>query len=195
MAIQGTDDKAVDKFYELREEFLTNKFTAEDYAFTSLILAFLCALLSASGNINLSTPQTKKKTRQLGLLCALLVPITIYLTYMLDKYRGGYPHWEKAEHSTSIIYASFGSLVIATIWIIFHFYFLKEPFLLNEKIFRIPKFNKKTAWLIIITGISASLFIKTIFYGRFLSIIPASLWLYFYASLLTGKSKGIDEKF
>jgi hypothetical protein len=185
MSLTGPSDS--EKFYELRDKYLTPRFRLQDYGltffFTGLILLFL--------SYKVKTPSKKFTIILVGFAAALLSNIAYVGDLFLEMYRESYPHW---ADSLGIPLMGVPVLtILAFIWVGLNLTGMSEPFKTGIQILPLRKDNLNK-WYLSILIITILLTLIVIVVGYFWQVIPGFLWIYFYTSLLIGKRGAIIEK-
>jgi len=174
-----------EKYYELRQEYLSPKVTLQNYGITCIILGLFILLVSYIGIRKIKTPSKKIWIVLVGILAALETNRAIIGDLYLDMDRQVFPHW--ADSIGIFLITIPFTLLLSLIWVSFNLIGInKKDFNLNVKIFSL-KLENFNYWYIIILLITILITIYNIITGYFWQIISGILWSYFYLSLLLGK--------
>lgn len=174
---------ASEKFYELRDEYLSNKFRFQDYGFTFLILGVASLLLFRKGK-SVSAPSSKAKIALVGFGAALLTTSGYVGGLFLEYYRGSYPWWADSMGIPLMGVPFFAFIFIG--WAAVNLLAMNGKFEAGASIsFRqIKGSNYFYLTLLVVTALIVCLCIAEAY---FLMVLPGIIWLYFYASLWAGR--------
>jgi hypothetical protein len=176
-----------EKFYELRDKYLTPKFGLQDYGLTFFFTGLIFLFFSYKGK----TPSKKFIIILVGFAAALLSNIAYVGDLFLEMYRESYPHW--ADSLGIPLMGVPVLLILSFVWVGLNLTGMSEPFKTGIQILPLKKdnFNK---WYFSILIVTILLTLIVIVDGYFWQVIPGFLWIYFYTSLLFGKRATIIEK-
>ena len=174
---------ASDRFYELRDEYLSNKYRFQDYGFTFLILGISSLLLFRKGK-STSAPSSNAKVALVGLGAALLTTSGYVGDLFLEFYRGSYPWW-----ADSMGIPLMGVPLIAFIfigWAAINLLAMNGKFEAGAVIsFR--QIKGSNYFYLILLVVTALIVILCVVDAYFWMVLPGVIWLYFYASLWAGR--------
>jgi hypothetical protein len=182
MALNGAKD-ASEKFFNLRDEYLTPKFELENYAITFCIIGIIIFLIGLKKSKIFRVP-SKNKIFLIGMFAALLTVVGYVGDLFLETYRESAPIW-----ADSIGIPLMGvpyQLIIFLIWAGINSLGLLGKFKTGVDIFPI-KFENLNYWYAFISVITIVITLLLIASAYFWQIIPGLLWLYFYLSILSGR--------
>ena len=179
-----------EKFYELREEYLTSKDDYFDYGITFVICGLGTILLSVIGIKKIRTPSKRWIIVFVGLLAAITTTIASVVDLFMEVFRGSCPHWADSI-GIPLLRVPF-ILIIFLIWVGFNSIGLMKPFNTSVLISTI-KIAKVNRWYLIIAILSLLITIWSVVSGFFAFIIPGLLWAYFYISILLGQQDKSGE--
>jgi len=177
------DSKA---FYKLRDDYLTPKFRLINYGITFLQLGLIMSILSFIGFKNLKSPNKKIWIILTGVLAALLSNMAYVCDLFLEMYRDSYPQW--ADSLAIPLMGVPGLFFLSLLWVALNLLGVSGYFSVNELILPI-NFRKSNLYYIAISGLTCLCFIDILIFGSFWYVIPCFLWIYFYLSILSGKTK------
>ncbi len=171
-------------FYELRKEYLTAKYTIQDYSFTFLIIGFIGLLLSKY-SFSVTAPKTKVKVFICGISAGLLTTFAYVADLFLQFFRGEFPWWADSLgiplSGVPFMAGIFTALVVVSMVGVFGSYTAGTKI----KMHNIWHSNYLYLLLIIFVSLVSTIFVLG---GLFLFIIPGGLWIYFYLSLWAGRN-------
>jgi len=172
------------KYFEIRDQYLTKKYVFLDFGYTFLLIAGL--IWTALKWIPKSTPLKKLTYFIIGLLAAVTTVVAYIVDLSLGITRDEYPPWGDSMGIPLMGVPSF--FIILFLWMVSHLAFLYDDFKygINYSEYR---FKRPHLWLFTLCVITTIFLAVTIAGGDFLYIPGLSLWIYFYFSLLIGKSK------
>lgn len=172
-----------EKFYELRENYLTPKYKLEDYGITFIILGLITLLVSLIGLNKLKTPSKKVWIVMIGILAALLTNAVYVADLLLEMNRDGFPHW---ADSLGIPLMGVPFLIFLSLtWVGINSLGILNYFKSNVLIFPI-RLHKLNIWYLTILFITVAFTLFAIIDGYFWQVLPGFLWIYFYASIMIG---------
>lgn len=174
---------ASEKFYALRDQYLSNKYRLQDYGFTFLILGVALLLLFREGK-PVTAPSSNAKIALVGFGAALLTTIGYIGDLFLEFYRGSYPWW-----ADSMGIAIMGVPFLAFIflgWAAVNLLAMNGKFEAGASIsFRqIKGSNYFHLILLVVTALIVCLCMADAYFWM---VLPGVVWLYFYASLWAGR--------
>jgi hypothetical protein len=184
LALDGPDRN--ERFHALREESLSAKFQLQDYGLTLASLGLVLLVVLRRGWRAFCAPKTRTRIAMLGLLAALATVLAGIGSLELDFDRGEFPDWADSL-AIPLMGAPFLLLALAA-WAGLHIAAMRGPFVPGVPLTRI---RPKSAWwlasLSLVTLLSLALAIAG---GAFWYVVPGALWLYYYLSLMAGRSQG-----
>jgi hypothetical protein len=175
---------ASNRFYKLREEYLSNKYKFQDYGFTFLILGLAFFNITRKGK-STSSPSSKTKIALVGFGAALLTTGGYVGDLFLEFYRGSYPWW-----ADSLGIPLMGVPLLALIfigWASINLLAMNGQFqtAVNISFRQIKGSNYFYLLMLVVTALIVCLCAVD---GFFWMVLPGVFWLYFYASLWAGRS-------
>ena len=184
MEIDYHDENKSEKFYELREEYLTSKDNYFDYGITFVICGLVTLLLSVIGIKKTRTPSKRWIIVLIGLLAALTTAIANIVDLSIQMFRGDYPYW--ADSLGIPLLGVFVIFIMLLIWVGFNSIGLMKPF--NTSVLISPiNITKANRIYLAIAILTLLITIWSVASGIFVFIIPGLLWVYFYISILLGQ--------
>ena len=172
-----------EKFYKLREEYLTPKFDFENYGITSIILGLGILTISLIGLNRLRTPSKKIWIVIIGIIAALITNVGYVGDLFLEMSRDSYPHW---ADSLGIPLMEVPFLIIISLgWVGLNLIGIKGDFKTGVLIFPI-RHDNLNLWYTIILALTIIITLWTILDGYFWQVVSGFLWIYFYLSILIG---------
>jgi hypothetical protein len=181
---------ASDKFYELRSEYLTHKYSIQDYGLTFLLLGLGGLFLFKYGKF-ISTPSTKARISAIGFSAAILTTAAFVGDLFLEFYRGAFPWW-----ADSLGIPLMGVPVMAVIfiaWAALNLLALSGSFTSGAAI-DLSDFRGSNYFYLLLILATILVLLLCIVDGFFWLVIPGMLWLYFYMSLWAGR-KAANQSF
>lgn len=180
-----------EKFYKLREEYLTPKYDLENYGITSIILGFGVLTVSLIGLNRLKTPSKKIWIVIVGIIAALLTNVGYVGDLFLEMYRDSYPHW---ADSLGIPLMGVPFLILISLgWVGVNLIGIKGDFSTGVLIFPF-KLDRLNLWYAIILVLTIILTVWMIKDGYFWQVLSGFLWIYFYSSIMIGIRQAKIEK-
>ena len=174
---------ASDKFYELRNDYLSIKYEFQDYGFTFLILGIATFIFFRNGLL-VNAPSSRSKIALVG-FSAVIVTAGAYVgDLFLELNRGAYPWWADSI-AIPLTGVPFVALILI-VWAALNMLALNGKFKAGATISfkQIKGSNYYFLVLFILTGLIVGL---CAIEGYFWMVLPGILWLYFYASLWAGR--------
>ena len=181
---QELGSKAASKeFYELRDEYLSNKFKFQDYGFTFLILGGLSFFIFRRDK-PLYSPSSKTGISMLGFGAALLTTACNVGDLFLEFYRGAYPWWADSM-GIPLMGVPFLALIYLG-WSALNLLGMNGNFIPGAVIsFRKVKgSNYFYLFLIVVSILLTGICVAEAYFWM---VLPGILWVYFYASLWAGR--------
>lgn len=179
----SSEKNASDQYFKLRDEYLTPKYTLENYGVTSIIFGCGMLTLGIRGIRRLKMPKTKIGLVFVGIVTALLSDIAYVFDLITEQIRGSFPPW---ADSIGIVLMGFPFLImISLVWVGLNLLGVSPEFKTGLEILpiRLKNANGWYATMLILTSI---IVVWIISIGFFWQIVPGILWIYFYLCLMTG---------
>lgn len=174
------------KFFELRESYLTPKFDLENYGLVYIILGLYTLVLIPKKWQDFKSPKYKGTTVLIGALAVLLTIGGYVGDLFLEMTRDSYPPW---SDSLGIPLMSVpGLLLIFSVWFVVNLIGLKKPFRTSVPI---TEFNLKSTnyWYLTLITLTTILTLILIYEGDFWWTAAGIMWVYFYLTLMLGRQK------
>jgi hypothetical protein len=172
-----------EKFYKLREEYLTPKFDLENYGITSIVLGLGILTISLIGLDRLKTPSKKIWIVIIGIIAALITNVGYVGDLFLEMSRDSYPHW---ADSLAIPLMGVPFLILISLgWVGINLIGIKGDFKTRVLIFPI-RFDNLNYWYAIILALTIIFTVWIIIDGYFWQVLSGFLWIYFYLSIMIG---------
>ncbi|WP_051089028.1 hypothetical protein [Teredinibacter turnerae] len=174
---------ASNKFYELRDEYLSNKYKFQDYGFTLLILG--CASLILFGNgLTVNAPTSNFKVALVGFGAALLTVSGYVGDLFLEFFRGSYPWWADSMGIPLMGVPVFSFIFIG--WAALNLLAMNGKFKAGAPISirQIKGSNYFYVFLFVVTALIVALCAAEAYFWM---VLPGLVWLYFYASIWAGR--------
>ncbi|MCL3782711.1 hypothetical protein EMN47_20180 [Prolixibacteraceae bacterium JC049] len=188
MQLTGEDDDS-QKFYELREKYLTPKHKFEDYGITTIILGFILSIISLLKIRNLRSPRKWWILLTVGVFAAILTIFGYVGDLFLEMTRDSYPPW--ADSLAIPLMGTPALLMMSIVWVILNLLGTKNKYQTKANLFPI-NIRESKKWYLVISLITILLIIMVIIDGYFWQLLSGFLWLYFYLSIMQGLKN--DEK-
>jgi hypothetical protein len=174
---------ASERFYELRDEYLSNKYRFQDYGFTFLILGVASLFFFRRGT-SINAPSSNEKISLLGFGAALLTTIGYIGGLFLEFYRGSYPWWADSMGIPLMGVPFFAFIFIG--WAAVNLIAMNGKFEAGASIsFR--QIRGSNYFYLILLVVTALIVFLCIAEACFWMVLPGVIWLYFYASLWAGR--------
>lgn len=187
-ALEG--ENRSEKFYELRETYLTEKYSFENYGMTFLIAGTFLLIFFFKGWNSFKIPKHKTIIGLIGLGAVLVTTFGYVGDLFLEMYRGRYPHW---ADSMGIPLASVPIIfIILFVWFALNLIGLTNPFKTGGLI-RELNFKGISYWYAALLFLTVVFTGVLIFEGDFWWTTAGFLWIYYYLSLLVGRREGKIE--
>ena len=183
---------ASDRFYELRDEYISNKYKIQDYGFTLLILG-TASLIIFRKEKPTNTPSSKTKIALIGFSAALLTTAGYVGDLFLEFYRGSYPWW-----ADSLGIPLMGAPILAFIftgWAAINLLAMNGKFKAGTAI-SFCQIKGTNYFYLILLVVTALITLLCAIEAYFWMVLPGLFWLYFYVSLWAGRytDKNVSEK-
>jgi hypothetical protein len=175
---------ASNQFYDLREEYLSPKFTFQDYGFTFLILG-LATFIFFRKDQPINAPSSKAEIALIGFGAAALTTGGYVGDLFLEFSRGSSPWWADSPGIPLMGVPVLGFIFFS--WAALNLFAMNGEFNAGVPIsFKsIRGSNYFYLFLLIITiGIVALCAIDAYYW----MVLPGMFWLYFYAALWAGRN-------
>lgn len=186
-----TGESDSERFYKLREEYLTPKYDLENYGITLILTGMTISILSFIGLDKLKTPKKKVWIALIGILAAILTNISYVGDLFLEMYRDSYPQW-----SDSLAIPLMGVpfvILVSLLWTGINLIGISGNFKTNVNILPF-KYDNLNYWYVTILTITIAITLMTIATGYFWQVISGFLWTYFYLSIMLGRRKARINK-
>lgn len=182
MSLNGVEN-ASEKFFKLRDDYLTPKFKLEDYALTLCIVGII-ALFIGFYHSKISKVPTKSKIFFISILAAILTVVGYVGDLFLEVFRESAPLWADSIGIPLMVVPY--QLMTFLIWAGINSLGLVGRFQNGVGIFPI-KLKNLNYWYAVISVLTTIAVLIVIATAYFWQIIPGLLWLYFYLSILSGR--------
>ncbi len=182
LSLHGENKTA--QFYALRKEYLTNKYSLEDYGITTIIIGISTLLLFRKGWRNIKTPNSKIAIVLLGLLSVFLGILGYAGSIYLDAIRSDFPMWADSI-AIPLMYIPTISWILL-IWLAINFTGIFGEFKTGKYIHKL-KFNNINYWYAAASILSLLLTAYSLAWGDFWNTAAGISWSYFYLSMLVGR--------
>ncbi len=175
-----------EKFHELRDSYLTPKYSLENYGLTYIILGLYTLILIPKNWRNFKTPKNKALIIIVGVLAVLLTIVAYVGDLFIEMTRYRYPPW--ADSLGIPLMVTPGLLLIFSGWFAVNLIGLKNPFRTSVSIteFDLKSTNYWYFTLIVLTIIST---LTVIYDGDFWLTAAGTMWIYFYLTLMLGRQR------
>jgi hypothetical protein len=183
--IQLEDDDKSEHYQKLRDKYLTDKYTYEDYGLTFIFAGLCIFIILLKGWENMTSPKNKWTIRIIGLTAVFANTLGYIYSLLQESDRGSYPWW-----ADSIVIVIPGIPIVflaALLWYGINSMSLKAEFHTGVKLnsLLLSKLNK---WISLLLLATIGFTFYSIVTGDFLITIYGFLWGYFYLCLLAGRS-------
>lgn len=184
-SIMGEENNS-QKFFELRESYLTPKFELENYGLVFIILGLYTLFLIPKKWQDFKSPKYKGATILIGALAVLLTIGGYVGDLFLEMTRDSYPPW--ADSLGIPLMSVPGLLLIFSIWFAVNLIGLKKPFRTSVSI---TEFDLKSTnyWYLTLIVLTTILTLILIYEGDFWWTAAGIMWIYFYLTLMLGRQK------
>jgi hypothetical protein len=173
-----------EKFYQLRDEYLTPKFELENYGITSILFGLSMLTVSLIGINRLKSPNKKMGIVIVGIIAALITTVGYAGNLFLGMNRDSYPHW---ADSLAIPLVGVPLLIfISLAWVGINLLGIKGDFKTGVSMFPI-KFNSLNLWYAVMLALTIILTVWMIIDGYFWQVLSGFVWIYFYSSIMIGR--------
>jgi len=177
-------DAALNKFYSLREMYLTNKYTLEDYGYTFTILGIFLTAFMWKGWKNFNAPKNKLTVVMCGLVAVLTTVLAFVGGLYLESFRGSYPHW---ADSLGIPLMGVPVMLLVLIgWLAINLLGINNNYINGANISQMG-INKLNIWYSVLAILTLGITLLCVITGDFWFVGPGILWLYFYLAILAGR--------
>jgi hypothetical protein len=174
-----------EKFFALRREMLTPKYRLLDHGWALIAVALILAPGAITHWRRLRSPASRLLIVGIGIVAVLGTIGAEIFNLMRDAERGDFPHW-----ADSLGIPLFGMIFVAVglcVWGAFHLGFLAGEFEV-----RVPLVCALTRqvnlWLAFVFCATVLIVLLYIVEGSAAHVIVGGVWLYFYASLASGRA-------
>jgi hypothetical protein len=174
---------ASDKFYELRDEYLSPKYKIQDYGFTFLILGLATFIIFRKGR-PFHAPSSNAKIALIGFVAAALTTGGYVGDLFLEFFRGSYPWW-----ADSLGIPLMGVPLFALIffgWAALNLLAMNGQFTAGAPI-SLESIRGSNYFYLILLVLTTLIVALCAIDAYFWMVLPGLFWLYFYASLWAGR--------
>lgn len=177
-------DASFEKFYALRDQYLTNKYQYQDYGVTFLVVGLFVAFFTRNGWRRITAMDARWKIVLLGFFSAFLTVAGYVGDLFLEFFRGSYPHW---ADSLGIPLAGLPILILVFFtWAAINMIGLKGRFIAGGSIGGMG-FRHLNWWYGFLTIATLLVVAMCIYDGYFWLALPGLFWCYFYLSVAAGR--------
>lgn len=175
---------ASERFYELRKEYLSNKYRVQDYGFTFLILGVSSLLLFRKGK-SITAPSSNAKIALVGFGAAVLTICGYVGDLFLEFYRGSYPWWADSMGIPLMGVPFIGFIFLG--WAAINLLAMNGKFEPGAPIsFR--QIKGSNYFYLLLFVLTALIVLLCAIEAYFWMVLPGVFWLYFYSSLWAGRN-------
>ena len=177
-------------YFELRESYLTPKYTLENYALIAITLGLYILILIPKNWRDFKTPKSKIAMVSIGVLAVLFSIVSYVGSLYLDAIRDAFPPWADSLGiplmSAPFLFCLFSG------WFAINLIGLIAPFRTAVSITEF-RFKKANYWYLALIGISVFFLFYCIYYNDFWGTATNMMWIYFYLSLFLGRMKELEN--
>lgn len=187
---KSSEENKSEKYFELREHHLTNKFAFFDYGCTMVVLSLFCLYVTRN-NLKLSIYNSKLKIFSLGFWAFITTVISMYGRLFIDVSRESAPHW--ADSIGIPIYYIFETSIYFLIFFIINLIGLLRVKSLGQDLinYKFSFKNLNLYWYGTQFLVCAYLLFLCVYEGLFLFVFSLLLWLSFNYSMILGDTNEI----
>lgn len=174
---------ASEKFYQLRDEYLSPKYKIQDYGFTFLVLGLATFILFGKGT-PIKAPSSNAKVALIGFAAAMFTVAGYVGDLFLEFFRGSYPWW-----ADSLGIPLMGVPLLAIMffsWAALNLLAMSGTFKAGARI-TLQNIKGSNYFYFILFIVTALIVVLCAIDAYFWMVLPGLLWLYFYASLWAGR--------
>lgn len=175
---------ASNQFFKLRAQHLSKKYSFQNYGFTFLILGASVLFLFRKG-LSVNAPSPKLKIAFVGFVAALLTVGGYIGDLFLEFYRGAFPVWADSLGIPLTGVPILTSMLL--LWAALMSLTLIGKFEAGAQI-SFKQIRGLNYFYLLLFVISTVIVLLCVVDGFFWLVLPGILWLYFYASLWSGRS-------
>jgi len=179
------DDDKSEQYHQLRDAYLTDKYTYEDYGLTFLAAGLGLFIIFLKGWEKLTTPNDKWTIRIIGIIAVIANTVGYPYYLLMQSSRDSYPWW---ADSIGIALGGFIPIfILGLIWYGINSMSLKLDFQTGVRVESLSN-QKINKWYAAVLFITLGYTVYSIVRGDYLFTIYGFLWGYFYLCLLAGRS-------
>jgi len=174
-----------EKFFALRREMLTPKYRLLDRGWTLIAVALLLAPGAVTHWRRLRSPASKPLIVGVGIVAVLGSLGAEVFKLMRDFERGEFPHW-----ADSLGIPLFGMIFIAAAlcaWVALHLGYLASEFEVGVPLAGALT-RRVNPWLALVFCATLLIVVLYLVEGSAAHVLVGGVWLYFYASLASGRA-------
>lgn len=183
--INLNDGNNFEQYHQLRDEYLTDKYTYEDYGLTLVVAGLGIFVIFLKSWENIISPRNKWTIRSIGLLAVLANTFGYIYSLLQESNRGSSPWW--ADSIAIVIPAIPIIFIIALLWYGINAMSLKADFQTGVHLHKL-ELSKLNKWYSLLLLATIGFILYSIVTGDFLITICGFFWGYFYLCLLAGRS-------
>lgn len=173
-----------EKFYELRNSYLTPKYELENYGFVMIIVGVAILITLPKKGFQISVAKEKWIIAAIGILAAALSVIGFVGDLFLEMHRFGYPPWSDSM-GIPLTGVPFTILIFLGWWAV-NLIGLKGSFALGSK-FKELDMSHINYWYLTLTILTLLLTMLLVYEGDFWWTAAGIAWAYFYFQIGIGK--------
>jgi hypothetical protein len=181
---------ASSQFFELRNDYLSNKYSLQDYGFTFLIIGTAVFIFFRKGQA-VYTPSSVLKLVLVGLCAALLTIGAFVGDLFLEFFRGAYPWWADSLGIPLMGLPMLAFLILA--WVALNLLALNGHYKSSVPI-TFKQLKNSSYFYLTLSVLTSLIVFLCILDGFFWLVLPGVFWLYFYTSLWAGRRSISDSK-
>lgn len=180
-----------EKFFELRDAYLTAKYKLENYGFTSVVVGGFIIFFFYSGWGGFRIPRNKGAIMLIGLFAVIITVMAYMVDLFLEMSRNSYPHW---GDSLGIPLAAVPVMFLFLLgWFALNLLGMRGAFKTGALVKEL-RFASINYWYAIILFLTLFQTLISLYEGDFGSVAAGSLWAYFFLSILVGRRAGVIEE-
>ena len=175
------------EFHALLREFLTDKYTLQDYGLTAIALAGVAWLVGRFGTGGIKSPPTRRRLAQLAHLAAFMTGFALAFTLVQSWARGYYPRW--ADNILPLLAASVVIWLLAAGWALLHLRLLPRDYPPAQPL-QAALSGQAHPWLLLLAVLSMGVAVMGATQGGWTALIAGLLWSYVYFSIAASRRAG-----